>query len=654
MIFDKLANTPVFSPVTGPGFNIGQSAYTLPDTATKIWHENRDGLHANYEQYFDNLIRKGDSTSWGINSSENYLNGIVISNSSTAANASEASGSNTRYLDIAGQTLYHAVRHCWRHGILQFFPEHQDYDAVDWFRVNQPYVVTSQGSSGSEGEEVQRCNEIVKALRPDVREWMIANQRVGDIVAYLMRSNLPGGYLDPKNHQPVLSTKWPSAEDLALAVSLTIDTMPPKLSIKLISDSLKQSNLVRTDEVIGLKRVDLTQSRVIEVELICDKPSVDFYWLKCQGESTIERNTKYRATITIPFQANFEIEAQDGHRLLSNRIDIIAVAYDGTHFSCPVFISEYTTPEARESRPKMNEIGVTADDSFVCKLNGIEVSSGYDWKTLIRKPVEWEQGNNLVEIVVKNVGGSGGLLASMFVGEVETVSDNSWEASMDKLIWKKPDQVTSHNGSVWHRYGGVTGVKVDTAAKWIWLSEAPETATVYFRKTVIVGTPTPIPDSFEGKNVVKQIVKEGEWIRLKAPDGFMLGDVLFASYGTSTNYVRGACHSSASMNIVAAAKTAKSLDVQGSYLVFGDPCYGVNKTLAVAVELVPEVSPVPTPTPTPMPDQSAEIERLKSELAAMTIERNMSIQNEKDTQHQLEVLEEKILDFNNALYGLIN
>ena len=518
MIFDKSTNTPVFSAVTGPGFNIGQSIYTLPDTTTKIWHENRDGLHANYEQYFDNLIRKGDSTSWGINSSEKYMNGIVISNSSTAANASEASGSNTRYLDIANQTLYHAIRDSWRQGCLQFFPEHQDFDAVDWFRVNQPYVFTSQGSSGSEGEEVQRCNDIVKALKPDVREWMIANQRVGDVVAYLMRSNMPGGYLDPKNHQPVLSTKWPAAEDFALAASLTIDTMPPKLSIKLIGDSYEQSDRVRTDEVIGLKRVDLTQTRVIEVELICDKANVHFYWLGLQGVSTIERNTKYRATITIPFQSEFEIEAQDGHRLLSNRTDIIAVAHDGNNFSCPVFISEYTTLEARALMP--------------------------------------------------------------------------------------------------------------------------------------------IPDLFEGKNVVKQIVKEGEWIRLKAPVGFLLGDVLFASYGTSTNYVRGACHSSASMNLVAAAKTAKSLDVQGSYLVFGDPCYGVNKTLAVAVELVPEVLPVPTPAPAPAPDQLSEITQLKAqlelakqafssmnnlyvetktELDAMTIERNISIQNEKDTQHKLEI-----------------
>jgi len=493
MIFDKLANTAVFSAVTGPGFNIGQSVYTLPGTTTKIWHENRDGLHANYEQYFDNLIRKGDSTSWGLNSSEKYLNGIVISNSSTAANASEASGSNTRRLDIGGQTLYHAVRDSWRQGCLQFFPEHQDYDAVDWYKVNQPYVFTSQGSSGSEGEEVQRCNEIVKALRPEVREWMIANQRVGDVVAYLMRSNMPGGYLDAKNHQPVLSMKWPSAEDLALAASLTSDTMPPKLSIKLISDSYKQSDLVRTDEVIGLKRVDLTQSRVIEVELICDKPNVNLHWVECQGKCTIAVANN-RATITIPFQADFEIEAQDGHRLLSNRMDIIAVAYDGIHYSCPVFISEYTTPEARALMP--------------------------------------------------------------------------------------------------------------------------------------------IPDPFEGKNVVKQTVKEGEWIRLKAPEGFMLGDVLFASYGTSTNYVKGACHSSTSMNLVAAAKTAKTLDVRGSYLSFGDPCYGVNKTLAVAVELVPELSPTPspTPTPTPTPDQSAEVTRLKMEL---------------------EVLQEKILNFKNALNEII-
>jgi len=652
MIFDKLVNTPIYSAVTGPGFNVGQSVYTLPDTTTKIWHENRDGLHANYEQYFDNLIRKGNSTSWGLNSSEKYMNGIVISNSSTAAaaNANEASGSNTRRLDIGGQTLYHAVRDSWRQGCLQFFPEHQDYDAIDWYKVNQPYVFTSQGSSGSEGEEVQRCNEIVKALKPEVREWMIANQRVGDVVAYLMRSNMPNWYLDPKNHQPVLSMKWPSAEDLALAASLTIDTMPPKLSIKLISDTSKQSDLLRTDEVIGLKRVDLTQSRVLEVELVSDKPNATFVWIQGQGKSIIASNGN-RATITIPWQANLEVEGQDGHKLTSNRMDVMAVAHDGTHFSCPVFISEYTTPEARELAPRMNEIAIAADDSFVCKVNGVQVSTGSPWNQLFRIPYEWKQGNNLVEISVTNAGSAGGLLASLFVGEVETASDKSWEASLDNISWETPDKITPYGQGPWA--SNVIGAKPNTKAQWIWISRAPENATVHFRKNVVIGTPDPDPnpDPFEGKNVVKQIVKEGEWIRLKAPDGFKLGDVLFASYGTSTNYVRGACHSSASMNLVAAAKTAKLLEVQGSYLVFGDPCYGVNKTLAVAVELVPELSPTPTPTPTP--DQSEDVTRLKAEFAAIAFKLKITIQSEKDAQLRLEVLQEKILNFKDALNEII-
>ena len=504
MLFNKSLTTPENRNLSTSVGVTNQFVYTLPDATTKIWYENRDGDHAAYGWQFENLIRQSVDdpnrapTGWGISRSDKYINGIVLSNSSTATQATEQYGSNTRLLDI-GPVWYYAIRDSWASGYIQFFPEYQDYDSFDWFKVNQPYCVTSQGSSGSENEELNRCNQILKALKPEVREWMIDNQRVGDVVAYLMRSNLPGGYLNPINHRPVVNTGWDTTEDIALAASITIETIPPTLSINLISDSISQeypNYKVQTAEVIGLKRSDLTQTRTIEVELICDNPNATFVWIQGQGKSTISANGN-RATIIILWQANFEVEAQDGHKLMSNRMDVMAVAYDGTHYSCPVFISEYTTPEARELVPHMNEIGIAADDSFVCKLNGVEVSTGSNWQALIRKSVEWKQGNNLVEIAVTNAGGPGGLLVLLYVGEVETVTDDSWEASIDQITWKKPTQIIEHSASIWKQYG-TTGIKDNTTAKWLWLSEAPETSTVYFRKTVVVGTPvsdpTPNPD----------------------------------------------------------------------------------------------------------------------------------------------------------------
>jgi hypothetical protein len=468
--------------------------YTLPNTESQLWYENRDGFHANFHG-FDNTIEVREGfTGFGISLNEIYRNGIVLSNSSTASAPSEESGSNTRVPDNSFN--WYTIREAWQAGLIQFFPEYRDYDGSDWFKINQPYVFTTQGSSGSEKEEVEKARQLINALRPEVRQHLIENNRVGDVVAYLMRCNQTTGYLNPISHRVVVDMQPSNVE---VAQSITLDTLPPKLSIKVISDSITNSTILITDEVIGLKRTEYQPIRTIVVEVASDK-ACDIHWLKAQGDCTItfQNPEKTRATITIPFQINFPVVSQSNHTLVSNRVEVIAIADDGTHYSSPVFLTEYFTPEARNQMPKSNEILVYGDDSFVCRVNGTEVMRGSAWNVPVSCHVAWT-GSDVVEIEVHNVNGAGGLLAGLWVGDVYLPTDNSWECSLNRSNWVPPVEI-AHAGSNWQRYGlshlGLPG----TNHKWLWHPNAGENTTVYFRKTIgaVVPDPTPTPQPVVG------------------------------------------------------------------------------------------------------------------------------------------------------------
>jgi len=493
MKFIKSVNQ--FTTVSSPLAGVSTRIYRLPDTESFIWYENRDNFHADanrYAQVFENTIQNtADQTSWNINLFESFANGIVVANASTATRPSESSGSNTRFIDNQPK-IWHAIRKSWQTGLLQFFPEHQDYDYLDWFKLNQPYVITAQGSSVGEINEVTRCKVILDSISLDVRKWLIDNKRVGDVVSCLMRSNQYSGYLDPLCHRVVVDTRNFNQSDIDLAASITLDTIPPKLSLKVISDSIG-TEIVTLSEVAALKRVDATPIRTIVVELEADKPC-EFHWIKAQGECTVVYHNpqKSRATITIPFQNDFEVTKPDGSTIYSNRVEVVAVAFDGTHYSSPVFVTEYFTPEARDFN-RMNEIIIHADNKFVAKVNGQEVLRGESWGTPYRKKVDFGE-SNLVEIEVVNEGGPGGLLAALWVGADKILSDSSWRASLDRVDWIAP-VVMSHAGSAWSR--DLQLPDSYRSAQWLWHPQATETSTVYFRKTigsvVPVPTPTPVP-----------------------------------------------------------------------------------------------------------------------------------------------------------------
>jgi len=89
-------------------------------------------------------------------------------------------------------------------------------------------------------------------------------------------------------------------------------------------------------------------------------------------------------------------------------------------------------------------------------------------------------------------------------------------------------------------------------------------------------------------------VSEGQSLTLTAPSGMKFASVVFASYGTPTgtggNYVQGQCHASNSLTIVSnSALGQTAVTLQASNGIFGDPCGGTVKRLAVSLGLSPIV-----------------------------------------------------------------
>ena len=89
-------------------------------------------------------------------------------------------------------------------------------------------------------------------------------------------------------------------------------------------------------------------------------------------------------------------------------------------------------------------------------------------------------------------------------------------------------------------------------------------------------------------------VIEGRALFLVCPDAEIIEAVTFASYGTPTGscdtdgvdaFVKGVCHNARSVELVEGACLGKnSCNINAVNEVFGEPCYGTTKHLAVIVK----------------------------------------------------------------------
>lgn len=204
-------------------------------------YDNRDRKHSSLDlRRFPSLaeVRYSEAAvaadvEYGLNLSLRFP-GPVIGNSSTAV----ASGANWRSLVRLALTTPGGVGTLYGHyaaNHLYFFPEHRDHDPShgDVFPANTPYVLVSQGSSGSDGPFMRAAAYVYAAFRPDTKAALVERGLLAAATQMVLRRTLKGvetdvDYLTGRAHPSAFRAEELRVTDaMRLANALTPDAIPP-------------------------------------------------------------------------------------------------------------------------------------------------------------------------------------------------------------------------------------------------------------------------------------------------------------------------------------------------------------------------------------------------------------------------------------------
>jgi len=410
-------------PVAPAGSEIGDLLrrwYAAGTAAGNIgdYYDNRDGAHSQLnlsrhpqlQQFFiytEEQIKARTRVNWGVQT--RVLPYIVFGNSSTASSAA-SNGSNPRnlYVGTQGVTLLYNQ---YIGNNLYIYPEHQDYDPGhngvgggygDLYPVNTPYLIISQGSSGSDKPFMQAVAYTLAAFRPEVKQKLKESGFLMPAVQMLLRISGRGvakdtDYLTVKAHPPVFQGNEVNARKMVeSAHGIILSDLPPMARIRVVRESAQVSGrdffepgrnekLADTPAAVGRIFRGSAGARTITIDAsqssdLNGKP-LKYLWSVLQGDASRIKidylnPEQSMAEITVPYFDRFPVAGRPG--LETNRIDIGIFVHNGTYYSPPAFLTFFTLDsEVRtyDSDGKIVDIGYNA---------GTASLSVADWAALLR------------------------------------------------------------------------------------------------------------------------------------------------------------------------------------------------------------------------------------------------------------------------------
>ena len=337
------------------------------------------------------------------------LPNVVFGNSSTSYSAT-AGGSNPRgyYVSSQGVSLLFSQ---YTGNNIYIYPEHQDYDPGhngvgggygDLYPINTPYLIISQGSSGTDQPFMRAIPYTLAAFRPEVKQKLKESGLLMPTMQMLLRISNNGianddDYLSGKAHPPVFQGNAVNARKMVdLAHGITLSNLPPIARIRVVNEDApvsgrdyfepgRNEKLADTPAAIGRVFRGSARTRKITIDASDSKDlngkPLKFFWRVLQGNaSRIEINylnpEQSVAEITIPHFDRFHVEGRPG--LGTNRVDIGVFVHNGTYYSPPAFLTFYALD--REDRTyfsdgRIVDIGYNAGTAYL---------SVADWVALLR------------------------------------------------------------------------------------------------------------------------------------------------------------------------------------------------------------------------------------------------------------------------------
>jgi hypothetical protein len=311
---------------------------------------------------------------WGLQRWFMY-NAVCIGNSSTALTSSPAWRCQGRlaltepgvpvllYLQYAGNHLY-------------LYPVHVDNNPGhngaqgkgygDVLPANTPYLLLSQGSSGSDVVFLDALVATLAALRPEVKRDLAASGALMPALQMIFRMSnhavaRPEDYLTGKAHPTAFEgAQVDAAKMVALAHDIKPEVLPPLVQLKVLEED--QGVVGRDYFDIGPReRLFDTPCAVARIEksskyerrmVLSAKGSKDlrnapltYHWAVLRGDPARIRINKLNAEgskVELLVTYHERAAIAPGNVRESNRVDIGAFVHNGTYYSAPAFVSLYS------------------------------------------------------------------------------------------------------------------------------------------------------------------------------------------------------------------------------------------------------------------------------------------------------------------------
>jgi len=138
----------------------------------------------------------------------------------------------------------------YANNMLYFYAEHRDYDHEadkghgDVYPANIPYLITSQGSSGSDQAFMDAVAATIAAFCPETQQFLVAKRLLMPTVQMIFRASRKPvvgreDYLSGKAHPPVFDAATLDVERMVrMAHELEPDGVPPLVRLKVEEEYL--------------------------------------------------------------------------------------------------------------------------------------------------------------------------------------------------------------------------------------------------------------------------------------------------------------------------------------------------------------------------------------------------------------------------------
>jgi hypothetical protein len=249
-------------------------------------------------------------------------------------------------------------------GQIYVYPEHRDHDPEfgDLIPANTPYMLISQGSSGSDRPHMEAVAMILAAFRPDTKAFLAESGLLASTVQMVFRRSQTtvlsrAAYLSGLAHPSVFDRKVINlARMVALANAVRPDDVPPMVQLRVVGEHLPAQGAEMFGDGLDERFFDTpsaiariwrsaacSRSMTVSAEATEDPAGrpLEFIWTVLRGDPERTRievdGTGATARITVDWQDPRPVPGLPD--IVSNRVDIGVFASNGVHDSAPAFVS---------------------------------------------------------------------------------------------------------------------------------------------------------------------------------------------------------------------------------------------------------------------------------------------------------------------------